>query len=83
MSDTELMQELTKQIYTIKKILKYDLKQDEKFVYQRDIKEILEMLGERFDYECSCCGKEFESIEENPSCPYCHTGDVIKYENSI
>ena len=35
------MEELLKRI---KKILEYDIKADEKFVYERDAKEIIEMI---------------------------------------
>lgn len=82
MNDTELMQELTKKIYAVIKILKYDLKQDEKYVYQRDAKEILELLGalENKSCECSDCTRQFETTDENISCPYCGSGDVIVYE---
>lgn len=35
----------------IKKILQYDIKQDEKFVYARDAKEIIEMIENWFKSE--------------------------------
>ena len=82
MNDTELMQELTKKIYQVIRMLKYDLKQDEKFVYQRDAKEILEILGalDKKSCECSDCKREFETTDEKVNCPYCGSGDVIIYE---
>ena len=49
MSDVELLQGLLNKLYYIIKILKYDLKTDEKVVYERDAKEILEMLGEKYE----------------------------------
>lgn len=30
--------------------------------------------------ECQNCGKEFETDEEEVKCPFCHSEDVILYE---
>ncbi len=64
------------------KILKYDIKTNEKEVYERDTKEILEMLTNLTkNCECSDCKKEFElNYGKELNCPYCGSGDVIIYE---